>query len=253
MVLVREINQSRASSQVGDRLGRLGLAIPNTAGETSVPDIQAGESKTVAPQPPSTPKPAPPDPKSPPPRLRPVGESSSIQMYDLPLMTRPPNFLAPPKAVPVISRSFTSRTVRSQFATVIAQSFSTSISASSSSVSSGFTPQSSPVRYVPGLSPITHRPKLLSVANIHPHLLVRPIQTRTGVIRPALPVDYPMSRASAPSSPLRTTVDGVRLGIAPTSILALTRHEIAIPAAFSPPSLSFSWVRSRTRSGYLST
>lgn len=49
MGLVREINQSRVSSHVGDRLGRLGLAIPNTDGETSLPDIQAGGITTVAP------------------------------------------------------------------------------------------------------------------------------------------------------------------------------------------------------------
>lgn len=113
---------------------------------------------------------------------------------------------------------------------------STSISTSSSSASSGFAPQSSPVRYVFALSPITHHPKLLSVENLPPHLLARPIQTRTGVIHPALPVDYPMSRASSPSSPLRTTVDGVRLEITPTATLALNRPEIVIPASISPPS-----------------
>ena len=108
MALVRSINQSRAGSQVDDRLGRLGLSIPNTANETSLPDVQAGEIATMAPPPPSTPKPSPPPtPSNHPPRFRPVGESSPSLLPDLPLLSRRPNFLAPLKAVPVISRSYT--------------------------------------------------------------------------------------------------------------------------------------------------
>ena len=75
------------------------------------------------------------------------------------------------------------------------------------------------------------------MANLPPHLLARPITTRTGVVHPSLPVDYPMSNASNPAAPLRTTSDGVRLEIDPTSMLARTRPEIVIPTVIFPPSL----------------
>ena len=135
-----------------------------------------------------------------------------------------------------MSRSTTTQIRRTQVLTFNHQLLLDPEPSSSSSASPGFSTQSAPVRYVPALSPITQQPKLFSVSNLPPHLIVRPFRTRTGTVNPPLPGDYPMSDASPLPSPLRTTSDGVRLEITPTAMLALSRPEIVTHTVISPPS-----------------
>lgn len=142
-----------------------------------------------------------------------------------------------PRPVPIISRNPTTQVLRSRTATV-RQSETETSTFLPSSASSASTLTSDPVRYVPILSPMTHHPRLMSVANLPPRLLARPIITGTGTVNPSIPGDYPTIAAEPSPTSLRTTADCVRLEITPTAMLALFRPEITIPTVISPPSFN---------------
>ena len=76
-----------------------------------------------------------------------------------------------------------------------------------------------PLRYVESLTPAAFQP---------------PRQTRTGMINPPLPLlDRPTSTMETMmESPLRTTVDGIRLEITPAAMI----HRRVGPEQFVPPS-----------------
>ena len=232
MVMVREINRQRIGYQVDGRLARLGVVTPNIAVDLGLSDVQSTESFGITsptPAPPSTPKPShPPAPtRGPPPRFSP----------ELPLLNRPNHLTVPAKTAPVISR--TTMTQVRQIQTVSFDYRPPHAPEPSSSLAlSRFGPISDPVRSVPVQSTSTHRPKLLSVSGQHPRLLTLPARARSGTIHPSLPGDYPTIASSPIPSPLRTTAEGVRLEIAPTAMLALTRPEIAIPTSLPPLSIS---------------